>query len=469
MARQRSGSSSSRNSRGPRGARPASTRPGRTSPAQSAAASPPAAAEVEEPAVETEVEETEAATVEETEAAAKTPVSTSKKPPVEEPVAVVEEDEDEVDVDPVEVDDEVDIDPVEADVEADEADEAELDEDDLERVAAAAELWSEVRIAPVEIALPRGVGYTLRAYRMSDELAAVEVDEREDEFEGFLDSAADEDDDELAAEAELVAALGLEAAPPVRTKPKRDRDDDLDVYDVDEDEDEEDDEDEDDDDLDALDDDDLDLEADEDEEDDEDEDEDDEEDDDDPEASADDNDEEDDEDDDDEVEVKPAAEEVPVFLGRRGKVYVFASAEGLVEFVRASDDHDLAQLDTWADLKERLTADDIVPEPADKYELDLVVENLRGGADSLDYGLLIQAGEAARDLAFATRLEPVIAALAPGSPLDDLDEAVRAADASGGIRGFMAKRKLRKIVTQQTALGWRTIIGKISSVVDWRE
>jgi len=388
------------------------------------------------------------------------PVSTSKDTAV---VAEAEADEDESELDDgvEEVDDEVDIDPVEADVEADEAEEAELDEDELERAAAAAELWSEVKIAPVEIALPRGVGYTLRAYRMSDELAAVEVEDREDEFDGFLD--ADDEDEELAAEEDLVAALGLETGPPVRTRP-RDRDDDLDV----------DDDEDDDDDLDALDDDDdIDLEADEEDEDDEEDEEDaeDEEDDDEPEAAADDEDEDDEDADeeDEDVDVKPAAEEVPVFLGRRGKVYLFSSAESLVDFVRASDDHDLAQLDTWSQLRERLTADDIVPDPADKYELDLVVENLRGGADSLDYGLLIQAGEAARDLAYATRLEAVISALAPGTPLDDLDEAIRAADASGGIRGFMAKRKLRKIVTQQTALGWRTIIGKISSVVDWRE
>jgi len=388
------------------------------------------------------------------------PVSTSKDTAV---VAEAEADEDESELDDgvEEVDDEVDIDPVEADVEADEAEEAELDEDELERAAAAAELWSEVKIAPVEIALPRGVGYTLRAYRMSDELAAVEVEDREDEFDGFLD--ADDEDEELAAEEDLVAALGLETGPPVRTRP-RDRDDDLDVDDDEDDED----------DLDALDDDDdIDLEADEEDEDDEEDEEDaeDEEDDDEPEAAADDEDEDDEDADeeDEDVDVKPAAEEVPVFLGRRGKVYLFSSAESLVDFVRASDDHDLAQLDTWSQLRERLTADDIVPDPADKYELDLVVENLRGGADSLDYGLLIQAGEAARDLAYATRLEAVISALAPGTPLDDLDEAIRAADASGGIRGFMAKRKLRKIVTQQTALGWRTIIGKISSVVDWRE
>jgi hypothetical protein len=167
--------------------------------------------------------------------------------------------------------------------------------------------------------------------------------------------------------------------------------------------------------------------------------------------------------------VKAAAEEVPVFLGRRGKVFVFATADHLVDFVKNNDDHDLAQLDTWSQLRERITVDHIVPDPADKYELDLVVDNLRGGADSLDYTLLIQAGEVSRDIAYATRLETVISALGPGTPLDDLDEAIRNADSRGGIRGFFARRKLRKIVTQQTALGWRTIIGKISSVVDWRE
>ena len=38
------------------------------------------------------------------------------------------------------------------------------------------ELWEEVRIEPVEIALPGGVGITLRAYRMSSELTPTEVE-----------------------------------------------------------------------------------------------------------------------------------------------------------------------------------------------------------------------------------------------------------------------------------------------------
>ena len=104
----------------------------------------------------------------------------------------------------------------------------------------------------------------------------------------------------------------------------------------------------------------------------------------------------------------------------------------------------------------------------DRYELDLVVENLRGGHDTWDLPLLIAAGEVARDLGHALRLKPVILALAPGSPLDDLDESLRKAE-SGGMSGYLGRRRLRKIGAQQASLGWRSIIGKISAAVDWRD
>ncbi len=161
-------------------------------------------------------------------------------------------------------------------------------------------------------------------------------------------------------------------------------------------------------------------------------------------------------------------DDVPVFLAEAGKLLLFRSPEGLVEYVRGSADHELAQLDTWAELKERIEPDDIVPLDEDRYELDLVVENLRGGHDAWDPELIIQAGEVARDIAFALRLPPILSALAPGSPLDDLDEGLRTVEA-GGFGSFFAKRRVRKIDPQTTAaLGWRTIIGKISAVVDWR-
>jgi hypothetical protein len=66
------------------------------------------------------------------------------------------------------------------------------------------------------------------------------------------------------------------------------------------------------------------------------------------------------------------------------------------------------------------------------------------------------------------RLESVISALSPDSPLDDLDEGLRTTE-SGRLTAFFARRKLRRIGAQQAALAWRSIIGKISTSVDWRD
>jgi len=344
------------------------------------------------------------------------------------------------DVETVE-DDEVEDDAAGDDAEALD-DDADFNEEDggRERSAQADAMWTDVNIEPVEIALPKGVGYTLRAYRLSTELTPTELDEEEDDFAILHRREADVDEEEvvildenaeLFAEDEPAASLTKSSS---KTKSARDEDDEADEDDtVAKDEsDEDDDEDKDDEPDDAV-------------------------------AVAD---EDDADEDDDEDEEEP--EEVPAFLGHRGKLLLFRSVEGLVEFVKSDEEHDLLQLDTWSTLKTRITASSVVPKDEDRYELDLVVENLRGGQDAWDGELLIAAGEAARDLAYSLRLEPVRTALSPGSPLDDLDEALRAA-AGGGAGGFFAKRRLKKIGAQQAALGWRTIIGKISAAVDWRD
>lgn len=293
----------------------------------------------------------------------------------------------------------------EPEVDTDATGASETDED-LDAVDGRPALWSDLRIDPVEIALPRGVGYTLRAYRLSNEVAAPEIDRSEDEDFPQVRRPVDEpgsDDDRDTDEA----------------YPGDGDDDELDEVDFDQEEH------------------DVDDEADEDEDDAE-----------------------------DAAEAEP--EEIPVFLANRGKLLLFRSVDGLVDFVRSDAPHELSQLDSWPDLVEQIRAEDVVPLPDDTYELDLVVDNLRGGADVWDAALLIKAGEAARDIAFALRLEPVMTALSPGSPLDDLDEGLRAAEA-GGVSGFMARRRLKRIGAEQAALGWRTIIGKISAATDWRD
>ncbi|HEY0359432.1 MAG TPA: hypothetical protein VGD11_12675, partial [Mycobacteriales bacterium] len=119
-------------------------------------------------------------------------------------------------------------------------------------------------------------------------------------------------------------------------------------------------------------------------------------------------------------------------------------------------------VDGWAEVVEKLSPEDVVPDTEDRYELDLLVENLRGGADVWDPDLVIGAGEIARDLGFALGLRDVLVSLEPGSPLDDLDEGVR-------VEGFLARRRLKKISSEQVAIGWRTMIGKLAAAVEWHD
>jgi hypothetical protein len=277
---------------------------------------------------------------------------------------------------------------VAADEPVDEAEESSADE----RSA----LWADVRIDPVEIALPSGVGYTLRAYRPPADLTSDAADDEPENLDDF-DAAS--------------------AAVAKQRRAERDADED-DEEEFDEFDDEL---------VDELDDDEL----------------------------------------DDEEEAEQP-DEVPVFLGRAGKLYLFHSPDKLVDFVRSGADNDLTQLDTWPELVKRIGVDDVVPADEDTYELDLIVENLRGGADAWDATLIIKAGEIARDLGHALRIDPVQVALSPGSPLDDFDEALRSAE-SGGIGSFFARRKLRKVSSQQATLSWRTVIAKISAAADWRD
>ncbi|GIM85004.1 hypothetical protein [Salinispora arenicola] len=286
------------------------------------------------------------------------------------------------------------------------SDEPELDDPAASSTAsteATRALWAELRIDPVEIALPAGTGYTLRAYRPARELTPTDVEERDqdDPFLARRQVVTEEDDDEVVILDEEVAQEFAESDEEEARNARRD--------------------------------------------------------------SGSDSTEESPESDED-----AGDEEVPVFLSHKGRLLLFKTAESLVSFVRSGAPTDLSQLDSWSELSERVEPDDVVPLDEDTYELDLVVENLRGGHDAWDPTLLIEAGEIARDLSYALRVPAVLDMLSTGSSLDDLDEALRAA-ANGGISGFLGRRRLRKVGAQTASLGWRTIVGKISAVVDWRD
>ncbi|HZM78135.1 MAG TPA: hypothetical protein VFC19_20635 [Candidatus Limnocylindrales bacterium] len=285
-----------------------------------------------------------------------------------------------------------------------------------------AAIWEEYEISPIEIALPGNkVGLTLRAYRMASALTPTDISEREDEDDVFSgrDSRQPLDEEDLPEfdwTEEQLNEIGAGTAEDelaedaVESKEEKDAKDSKDAKD----------------------------------------------------AKGSKGKKGAKEDEESDAEPESSDQEVPIFLSHKGKLLLFQNADGLVKFVKSKAPHDMSQLKDWPKFAKGLKASDVEVDEDDSFELDLVVENLRGGPDAWDPPLLLSAGEIARDLGYALQLKKVVIALTPGSPLDDLDEALRAT-------GFFAKRKLRKIGTEQASISWRSIIGKISSAVDWRD
>jgi hypothetical protein len=98
----------------------------------------------------------------------------------------------------------------------------------------------------------------------------------------------------------------------------------------------------------------------------------------------------------------------PRFLGSDLNIYLFRTAAGLAEFCRTDDDHDLADLDTWAQIREA-EADALTVDPREDESYDLTAPEP-------------EAVELARDFADYCQLAGVEAALSgrasDGVPFD---------------------------------------------------
>lgn len=151
-----------------------------------------------------------------------------------------------------------------------------------------------------------------------------------------------------------------------------------------------------------------------------------------------------------------------MFLGANGRPYLFREPAGLVAFVRGGEPHDLADLPEWERVR-AAAALDVTPQLLNRYELDLVVDVARAGADGwgdAERQLLLLAGEIARELASYTGRTVVQELLAPGSPLDALDDDLRRG-------GLFARRRLRRYPGEQIALGWRRVVRELEAAVQW--
>ncbi|MBA3411042.1 MAG: hypothetical protein H0U15_09445 [Geodermatophilaceae bacterium] len=152
-------------------------------------------------------------------------------------------------------------------------------------------------------------------------------------------------------------------------------------------------------------------------------------------------------------------EDAPRFLGRKGTVYLFRTADGLGSFIRGKTPHDLRDIATWADVVDS----DVVALPAeeDRYDLAEISELFARGdsTDVFDYSRLAHAFDGVLDIAEYANLDSVDDLIRPTTPLGRaLVESQR------GIGKSLAPAD-----TAAMSTAWDELVEKVSGAVRWQD
>jgi actin-like ATPase involved in cell morphogenesis len=155
------------------------------------------------------------------------------------------------------------------------------------------------------------------------------------------------------------------------------------------------------------------------------------------------------------------------FLGDSGGPLLFRSTEGLARYLVQADDHFLARLPGWDQVRRWVADAAIEPDTDDRFELDLITYNLRFSPAEWMPRLLIRGRDLAAQLAIFFDLDDISTLLATGSELDRLDDILREIDRS--VVGRRARRQLDTIDPRRVIAQWSRIVRRIDQAARWRD
>jgi hypothetical protein len=151
----------------------------------------------------------------------------------------------------------------------------------------------------------------------------------------------------------------------------------------------------------------------------------------------------------------------PRFLGTDLTVDMFSSREGLVAFCQSEDEHDLAGLETWSQVREAADLD-VSPPASERYDLTEVDAQLIGGPTVADVRLVRASVDALRDLADYCELVGVQAAFADDAPLGTtLTELYASSVGSSILPSYWSG--------EGAAAQWRTVLDEVDTCVRWHD
>lgn len=152
-------------------------------------------------------------------------------------------------------------------------------------------------------------------------------------------------------------------------------------------------------------------------------------------------------------------EDAPRFLGSKGRLDLFRSAEGLGTFIRGKSPHDLREIATWADVVDSEVA--AFPAEEDRYDLAEVSELFGAAVNTdvadFDYSRLAHAFEGVLDIAEYADLDSVDDLIRPTTPLGQ------------ALVTSQRGTSLAPADTAAMATAWDELMKQVSGVVRWHD
>jgi hypothetical protein len=149
------------------------------------------------------------------------------------------------------------------------------------------------------------------------------------------------------------------------------------------------------------------------------------------------------------------------FLGTDLTVDIFRSKDALATFCRTVDEHDLAALETWPEVREAEDLD-VTPPAAERFDLTAVDAQLIGGPTVADVRLVRGAVDAVQDLADYCELAGVQAAFAADAPLGStLAELSAMSVGSSMLPSYWSG--------EGAASQWRTVVDEVDTCLRWHD
>ena len=153
-----------------------------------------------------------------------------------------------------------------------------------------------------------------------------------------------------------------------------------------------------------------------------------------------------------------------VFASVEGRLPLFRRPERASDFAAGAEHHDLCAVLHWEALSDAMAQAFLPLIDGHRYDLDLPSVNLELDPDRWLPDLIVKATDLGLELVEALDLDDGYALLAPGSPLDELDDALRQ------VRRWPLgrhRRRWRAFDRHRLADQWQSVTELIGSRLDW--